>query len=181
MSRIGKKPVIIPKGVEFNLNGSIVSVKGPKGHMSKDLPSEVKITRENDHIICTVPEKSSKVVRAKFGLVRSLINNMITGVNAGFTKGLEIIGVGYKAQNQAANKVLFNIGYSHPVVYEAPAEITLKVEGNKVFVSGVDKEVVGQTASEIRRIRPPRHYKDGAGIRYVGEVVRIKVGKKLAA
>lgn len=181
MSRIGKKPVIIPKGVEVNLNGSVVSVKGPKGHMSKDMPAEVKVTRENDHIICSVPEDSSKVVRAKFGLVRSLINNMVTGVHTGYTKGLEIIGVGYKAQNQAPNKVLFNIGYSHPVVYEAPAEITLKVEGNKVFVTGIDKEVVGQTASEIRKIRVPRHYKDGAGIRYLGEVVRIKVGKKLAA
>jgi large subunit ribosomal protein L6 len=125
MSRIGKKPVVIPKGVEVNINGSVVSVKGPKGHMSKDLPAEVKVSRENDHIICTIPEDSSKVVRAKFGLVRSLINNMVTGVNAGFTKGLEIIGVGYKAQNQAPNKILVNIGYSHPVVYEAPAEITL--------------------------------------------------------
>ncbi|MDD2998918.1 MAG: 50S ribosomal protein L6 [Erysipelotrichia bacterium] len=181
MSRIGKKPVIIPKGVEVNVNGSIVSVKGPKGQISKDLPAEVKVTRENDHIICTVPENSSKVVRAKFGLVRSLINNMVIGAGTGFTKGLEIIGVGYKAQSQAANKIQLNIGYSHPVVYEAPADITLKVEGNKVFVTGIDKETVGQTASEIRKIRPPRHYKDGAGIRYVGENVRIKVGKKLAA
>ncbi len=181
MSRIGKKPVIIPKGVEVNVNGTMVSVKGPQGQISKDMPADVKVTRENDHIICTIPENSNKVVRAKFGLVRSLINNMVTGAHAGFTKGLEIIGVGYKAQNQAPNKILVNIGYSHPVVYEAPAGITLKVDGNKVFVTGIDKEVVGQTASEIREIRPPRHYKDGAGIRYLGENVRIKVGKKLAA
>jgi large subunit ribosomal protein L6 len=106
---------------------------------------------------------------------------MITGVHTGFTRGLEIVGVGYKAQNQGESKIQLNVGYSHPVVYEAPALVTLKVEGNKVFVNGIDKEAVGQTASEIRKVRPPKHYKDGAGIRYIGEKVRIKVGKKLAA
>lgn len=120
--------------------------------MSKDMPAEVKVTRENDHIICTIPENSSKVVRAKFGLVRSLINNMVTGVNAGFTKASRNYrGWLLKAQNQCFQQDSVNIGYSHPVVYEAPAEITLKVDGNKVFVTGIDKEVVGQTASEIRK------------------------------
>ncbi|PKL42076.1 MAG: 50S ribosomal protein L6 [Candidatus Riflebacteria bacterium HGW-Riflebacteria-2] len=181
MSRIGKKPVIIPKGVEISIKGNVISVKGPKGQLSREMPAEVKVAQEEDKIVCTIPENSSKPVRSKFGLVRALVNNMVTGVHTGFTRGLEIIGVGYKAQNQGDSKIQFNIGYSHPVVYEAPANITLKVEGNKVFVNGVDKEVVGQTASEIRKIRPPKHYKDGAGIRYLGENVRIKVGKKLAA
>lgn len=181
MSRIGKKPVIIPKGVEITIKGSLFSVKGPKGQISRELPTEVTISHENDKIVCTIPDNSSKPVRAKFGLVRALINNMVTGVHAGFTKGLEIIGVGYKAQNQGDSKIQLNVGYSHPVIYEAPANVTLKVDGNKVFVNGVDKEAVGQTASEIRKIRPPKHYKDGAGIRYLGEKVRIKVGKKLAA
>lgn len=181
MSRIGKKPVVIPSGVEVNINGTTVSIKGSKGQMSRSLPCEVKINREEDKIVCSIPEDSPKSVRAKFGLVRSLINNMVVGCDLGFTKGLEIIGVGYKALSQSDSKVQFNIGYSHPVIYDAPAGVTLKIEGNKVFVSGVDKEAVGQTAAEIRKIRPPKHYKDGAGIRYVGEKVRIKVGKKLAA
>lgn len=181
MSRIGKKPVIIPKGVEISIKGFVFSAKGPKGQISRDLPHEVKISQEEDKIICTVPENSSKTVRAKFGLVRALINNMVTGVHAGYTKGLEIVGVGYKALSQGESKIQLNVGYSHPVVYEAPALVTLKIEGNKVFINGIDKEAVGQTASEIRKIRPPKHYKDGAGIRYIGEVVRIKVGKKLAA
>jgi large subunit ribosomal protein L6 len=181
MSRIGKRPVSIPKGVEVKITGNKISVKGTKGQLTREMPVEVKMTREDDAVVCSIPEDSPKTVRAKFGLVRSLISNMITGVNAGYTKGLEIIGVGYKAQNQGTNKIQINVGYSHPVIYEAPAEITLKVDGNKVFVTGIDKEVVGQIASEIRKVRPPKHYKDGAGIRYIGENVRIKVGKKLAA
>lgn len=181
MSRIGKQPVIIPQGVEISIKGTVFSAKGPKGQISRDLPGEVKISHEENKIICSVPENSSKPVRSKFGLVRALINNMVTGVNTGYSKGLEIIGVGYKAQSQGESKIQLNVGYSHPVVYEAPALVTLKIEGNKVYVNGIDKEAVGQTASEIRKIRPPKHYKDGAGIRYIGENVRIKVGKKLAA
>ena len=181
MSRIGKKAIIVPKGVEIKISGLSVSVKGPKGTISKEMPEGVTFKHENDQIQCTIPENSPKPIRARFGLVRSLLNNMVVGANEGFTKGLEIIGVGYKAQSQAPNKIQLNVGYSHPVIYEAPKEITLKVEANKVFVTGIDKEVVGQTAAEIRKIRPPKHYKDGAGIRYLGEKVRIKVGKKLAA
>lgn len=181
MSRIGRKAVIIPQGVEFSLSGTTVSVKGPKGSISRAMPAEVTIERKENEIHCSVKDNSSKEVRAKFGLVRSLINNMVIGCDKGFSKGLEIIGVGYKAQNQGDRKIQMNIGFSHPVVYEAPQGVTLKVEGNKVIVSGVDKEAVGQTAAEIRKIRPPKHYKDGAGIRYLGENVRIKVGKKLAA
>lgn len=181
MSRIGKKPVIIPKGVEVNLNGSSISVKGPKGQLKREMPSEVTMAHEDDKIICTIPENSSKPVRSKFGLVRSLVNNMVLGVSNGYNIGLEIVGVGYKAISQAPNRIQLNVGYSHPVVFEALEGVELKVEGNKVFVSGIDKEAVGQTAALIRKVRPPKHYKDGAGIRYVGENVRIKVGKKLAA
>ena len=181
MSRIGKKPVIIPKGVEISIKGTVFSAKGPKGQLSKDLPGEVTIKHEEDKVVFSIPENSNKPVRAKFGLVRALVNNMIIGVHTGFTRGLEIVGVGYKAQNQGDSKIQLNVGYSHPVIYQAPDFVTLKVEGNKVFVNGVDKEAVGQTASEIRKVRPPKHYKDGAGIRYLGENVRIKVGKKLAA
>lgn len=182
MSRIGKKPVVIPNGVEVKVNGSSISVKGPKGSITRTMPQGVKMEVENGHVVCSVPDtKCCKDIDAKFGLVRALVHNMIVGCEKEFSKGLEIIGVGYKAQNQSPSKVLFNIGYSHPVEYQAPEGITLKVEGNKVFVSGIDKEVVGQTAAEIRKIREPRHYKDGAGIRYIGENVRIKVGKKLAA
>ncbi len=181
MSRIGKKPVVLPQGVEVKINGSVISVKGPKGQIEKEMPAGVAINQEDGKIICSIPENSEKPIRAKFGLVRSLINNMVIGVHEGYKKGLEIIGVGYKALSQGTNKIQLNIGFSHPVVYEAPKEITLTVEGNKVFVSGIDKEVVGQTAAEIRKVRPPKNYKDGAGIRYVGENVRIKVGKKLAA
>lgn len=181
MSRIGKKPVIIPKGVDVTINGMVVSVKGPKGQLTKEMPAGVTIAKEEDKVICSIPEKSEKPIRARFGLVRALINNMVIGVDKGFEKGLEIIGVGYKAQNNGANKITINVGYSHPVVYESPSDVTLKVEGNKVMVSGCDKEKVGQVAAEIRKVRPPKHYKDGAGIRYIGENVRIKVGKKLAA
>lgn len=181
MSRIGKKPVIVPKGVEIKLQGSSLTVKGTKGQMHKDLCPEVTIKHEEDKLVCSIPERSPKSVRAKFGLVRSLINNMVTGVHTGYSKGLEIIGVGYKALPKSDRSVQLNVGYSHPVIYEAPEGISLKVEGNKLFVNGIDKEVVGQTAAEIRKVRPPKNYKDGSGIRYIGENVRIKVGKKLAA
>lgn len=181
MSRIGKKPVFIPKGVEVNVNGTVVSVKGPKGQLRREMPAGVSINREEDKIVCSIPENSIKPIRAKFGLVRSLINNMVIGVSEGYSKGLQIVGVGYKAKNEGPNKVTINVGYSHPVIYESPKDVTLKVDGNKLFVSGPDKESVGQVAAEIRKIRPPKHYKDGAGIRYIDEQVRIKVGKKLAA
>ncbi len=181
MSRIGRKPVVIPNGVEITIDGNTLTAKGPKGTITKDFPECVTIKKEENEIICSVPEKSNKVVRSKFGLTRSLIFNMVEGVEKEFQKGLEIIGVGYRAVSQSDSKVTLNVGYSHPVEYEAPEGVSIKVEGNKVFISGVDKEAVGQTAAEIRKVRVPRHYKDGAGIRYIGENVRIKVGKKLAA
>lgn len=181
MSRIGKKPVQLPSAVEVTIQDSDVSVKGPKGTLRRQMPVGVTIKRENDQIVCAIPENAEKSLRAKFGLVRALLNNMVIGVDKGFTKTLEIVGVGYKAKNDSPTKVTLNVGYSHPVIYEAPAGIELKVEGQKLIVSGIDKEAVGQVAAELRRVRPPRNYKDGVGIRYAGEKVRIKVGKKLAA
>ena len=181
MSRIGKKPVIIPKGIEVKVDGTVVSVKGPKGQLTKEMPVGVTIDHKDDQIVCSIPEKSLKPIRARFGLVRSLINNMVIGCSEGFTKGLQIVGVGYKAKNDSPNKITLNVGYSHPVIYESPKDVILKVDGTKVLVSGPDKEHVGQVAAEIRKVRPPKHYKDGAGIRYIGERVVIKVGKKLAA
>ncbi|MBF0546438.1 MAG: 50S ribosomal protein L6 [Candidatus Riflebacteria bacterium] len=180
MSRIGKKPIVVPKGVEVSINGPLVSVKGPKGALKREFPTSVKITREGDVLKCSIPENSEKEIRGYFGLVRSLVANMVTGVSTGFTRELEIVGIGYKAK-QEGTKVVMNIGYSHPVVFEPPKEITLKVEGvNKILVSGIDKEMVGQIAANIRGVKPPEHYK-GTGIRYSGEKVRIKEGKKLAA
>jgi large subunit ribosomal protein L6 len=182
MSRIGKKPIDIPKGVEVNIAGTAISVKGPKGSLHRDMPSGVTINREANHLQCSIPEGTTdKALRARFGLVRSLLANMVTGVATGFSRELEIVGVGYKAKNDNPNQVTINIGYSHPVVYQSPKDITLKVEGQKILVSGADKEMVGQVAAEIRKIRKPMNYKLGAGIRYTGERVRIKVGKKLAA
>mgnify|MGYP003322022200 CR=1 FL=1 len=177
MSRVGKKPVVIPQGVECKINGNTISFKGPKGSISKVMPTEVAMEQKDGKVVCSVPENSDKDVRAKFGLVRALVNNMVTGVNAGFSKGLEIIGVGYKAQNQSPSKVLFNIGYSHPVIIEPPAGITITVEANtKISVKGSNKQTVGDVAAAIRSKRPPEVYK-GKGVRYEGEYIRRKAGK----
>ena len=181
MSRIGKKPVPILSGVLVTINGHSVSMKGAKGSIARDFTPDVKIARENDLLICTVPENSSKVVRSKFGLVRSLLANMMTGVTRGYTRQLEIVGLGYKAKVDGP-KVVFTVVYSHSVAFESPKGVSVKIEGvNKIVVSGIDKEKVGQVAADIRAIKPPEHYNAGKGIRYVGEKVRIKEGKKLAA
>jgi len=181
MSRIGRQPVSVPAGVEVNITGHTISMKGPKGTLRREMPPEVKIIREKDRLICSIPDNSEKTVRCKFGLVRSLLHNMVVGVHQGYTRDLEIVGLGYKAKQESVHKIVFNIGYSHPVVFESPKEVTMKVEGNnKISVAGVDKEAVGQVAADIRGIKPPEHYK-GTGIRYAGEQIRIKEGKKLAA
>ncbi len=190
MSRIGKKPIPVPSGVEVNISGHSVSIKGPKGTLRREFPPEVKITKDKDHLQCSIPENSEKPVRAKYGLVRSLLANMVQGVTKGYTRELEVVGLGYKVKAEGA-KVTFNIGYSHPVTFEPPKDVTLKVEPGvkqpggldvaaRVIVTGIDKEKVGQVAADIRGIKPPCHYK-GTGIRYAGEQVRIKEGKKLAA
>lgn len=189
MSRIGRKPIQIPKGVEVNINTNVVTIKGPKGTLTKEFSPLVKISKQQQQIICSIDEKASRQAKALYGLTRSLINNMVIGVTNGFTKELDVIGLGYKVKSEG-NKIIFNVGYSHPVVFEPPKDVVVKVEPGqkaggleivaKVVVSGIDKELVGQVAANIRAIKPPCVYK-GTGIRYSGEKVIMKEGKKVAA
>ncbi|NET31817.1 MAG: 50S ribosomal protein L6 [Cyanothece sp. SIO1E1] len=175
MSRIGKRPIDIPQKVTVTIEGQHVSVKGPKGELSRTLPLEVSIEQEGD-TLAVKRRDESRVARQRHGLSRSLVANMVEGVSQGFQRRLEIQGVGYRAQVQGKNLVL-NVGYSNPVQIEPPDGIQLAVEGNtNVIVSGIDKEIVGNTAARIRKVRPPEPYK-GKGIRYAGEMVRRKAGK----
>ena len=175
MSRIGKKPVTVPSGVTAEIDGQTVRVKGPKGELSRTVHAEMILTMENGTITVTRPSEETRH-KALHGLTRTLIANMVEGVEKGYQKVLEIQGVGYKAE---ATKGGLNVvvGYSHPVLYKAPAGITFAVENNTVVkISGPNKELVGQVAAEIRQIRKPEPYK-GKGIRYQGERVRRKAGK----
>jgi large subunit ribosomal protein L6 len=175
MSRIGKKPVTLPKGVNLDLQGSTVAVKGPKGELRRTLHPEMKLSL-NDGTLTVERPSEDKRHKALHGLTRTLVQNMVDGVSKGFTKTLEIQGVGYKAEAKPYGVNLI-VGYSHPVKYEAPKGIKISVENNVVVkVEGADKEVVGQVAAELRSVRPPEPYK-GKGIRYQGEQVRRKAGK----
>jgi large subunit ribosomal protein L6 len=175
MSRIGKKPVTLPKGVDLDLQGSTVAVKGPKGELRRTLHPEMKLTLDNGTLTVERPSEEKRH-KALHGLTRTLVQNMVEGVSKGFTKTLEIQGVGYKAEAKPYGVNLI-VGYSHPVKYEAPKGIKITVENNTVVkVEGADKEVVGQVAAELRSVRPPEPYK-GKGIRYQGEQVRRKAGK----
>jgi large subunit ribosomal protein L6 len=175
MSRIGLKPIEIPEGVEVKLDNNTVTVKGPKGELSRELSDEMKINIENNVITVERPS-DNKEHRGLHGTTRSLISNMVEGVSKGFEKSLEIQGVGYRAQKQG-NKVVINAGYSHPVELEKIDGIEIDVPKNtQLTVKGIDKELVGAVASNIRAIRPPEPYK-GKGIRYAGEYVRQKEGK----
>jgi large subunit ribosomal protein L6 len=175
MSRIGKMPVNIPKGVTVTVDDSQVSVKGPKGELYQKYSSDVVIKVEESQ--CVVDRiNESKRCKSMHGLYRNLINNMVIGVSAGFKKTLLINGVGYRAEVQGKSLIL-NLGYSNPVEYPIPEGLSIACEGNnKVFVEGIDKARVGQTAAEIRSIRPPEPYK-GKGVRYEDEYVRRKIGK----
>ena len=175
MSRIGKRPINIPSKVTVAIEGQHVGVKGPKGELSRVLPAEVIVEQEGDTIVVK-RRNESRPARQRHGLSRTLVANMVDGVSQGFQKRLEIQGVGYRAQIQGRNLIL-NVGYSKPVEITPPDGIQVAVENNtNVVVSGIDKEVVGNTAAKIRDIRPPEPYK-GKGIRYAGEVVRRKAGK----
>lgn len=175
MSRIGKRPIDIPGKVTIAIDGQAVTVKGPKGELSRVLPSEVAIVQEGETLLVTRQDES-RAARQRHGLCRTLVANMVEGVSQGFQRRLEIQGVGYRAQVQGRNLVL-NVGYSKPVELEPPTGIQVAVENNtNVVVSGIDKEIVGNTAARIRAVRPPEPYK-GKGIRYAGEAVRRKVGK----
>lgn len=175
MSRIGKRPIPIPAKVTIDIKGQTVSVKGPKGELERTLPPEVEVTQEDSSIVVTRRDES-RPARQRHGLSRTLVANMVEGVSQGFQKKLEIQGVGYRAQVQGKNLIL-NVGYSNPVQIEPPTGISLSVEGNtNITVSGIDKEVVGNIAAQIRAVRPPEPYK-GKGIRYANEMVRRKAGK----
>jgi large subunit ribosomal protein L6 len=175
MSRIGKKPVTVPKGVTLQLQDHTVAVKGPKGELRRTLHEEMQLTFDKDQFTVSRPSDEQKH-KALHGLTRTLVQNMVEGVSKGFSKTLEIQGVGYKAEAKPYGVNLI-VGYSHPVKYEAPKGIKISVENNtSVKIEGADKELVGQVAAELRSVRPPEPYK-GKGIRYVGEHVRRKAGK----
>jgi large subunit ribosomal protein L6 len=175
MSRIGKLPVAIVKGVQVDVDGSNVKVKGPKGELAREVPAGVSFSVD-DGKVTVARANDEKSTRALHGLSRSLLANMVTGVSEGFTKTLELQGVGYRV-TQAGPKVSLAVGYSHPVEVAPPDGITLEVDGTtKLHVKGIDKELVGQVAANIRKVRKPEPYK-GKGIRYLGEKVRRKAGK----
>ena len=175
MSRIGKKPIPIPNGVTVALEGRTVKVKGPKGELTFTYHPDMRVRIEDNMVIVERPS-DKRFHKALHGTTRQIIANMIRGVSEGFTKELEVVGTGYRAQMQG-RKLVLNVGYSHPVEIEPPQGIELSVEGGtRIRVFGIDKQKVGQVAADIRRIRPPEPYK-GKGIRYVGEVIRRKAGK----
>jgi len=178
MSRIGKKPIVIPAGVEIKIAGRTVEVRGPKGALTKEVRPEVLITVDGG-VATVTPQKKTKKTSALWGLTRSLIANMVDGVTKGFEKKLELQGIGYKVTLEGGS-LIFKVGFSHTVTVPAPKGITFVVEKNIITVVGADKELVGQTAANIRDIKKPEPYK-GKGIRYVGEIVRKKAGKKAAA
>ena len=177
MSRIGKKPINIPTNVEITISGSSVRVKGPKGELIREMPNSIEITKEGN--VLTIKPKSGQVDVAKFwGLTRALMMNMIQGVSTGFEKVLEFNGIGFKAAVKGTNLEM-SLGFSHPVVFNAPPGIEFKTEKSKVTISGMEKETVGQVAAKIRAKRPPEPYK-GSGIFYKGETIIRKAGKKAA-
>jgi len=175
MSRIGRQPVTVPANVEVTIGeDNHVRVKGPRGQLERQFPRTISLTRDEAQIVVTRPNDEGKQ-RALHGLSRSLLDNMVTGVTTGFTKTLEVQGVGYRAQIQGSSLQLA-LGFSHPVVVAPPEGISFAVEGPRVHIQGNDKEQVGQVAANIRKLRPPEPYK-GKGIRYSGERVRRKAGK----
>ena len=175
MSRIGKMPIAIPAGVTVDIaENNKVTVKGPKGTLERVLPAEMTIKKEGEEVVVTRPNDLKKM-KSLHGLTRTLIHNMVVGVSEGYEKVLEVNGVGYRAQKQG-KKLVLSLGYSHPVEMEDPEGLESKVDGNKIIISGIDKEKVGQYAAEIRDKRRPEPYK-GKGIKYADEVIRRKVGK----
>ncbi len=178
MSRVGKLPVPIPDKVTVTLSENTIEIAGPSGKLSRAVPPEVKV-EQGDGAITVTPLNSGRRARAMHGLARTLISNMVTGVTTGFSKTLEIHGVGYRAEKKG-DFIIFNLGYSHPIWYEVPAGLEATVEQTKVTLKGVDREMLGQAAATIRGLRPPEPYK-GKGIRYLNEYIKIKVGKAGAA
>ena len=177
MSRVGKMPINIPDKVTVTVAGGRVEVKGPKGALVREIPGGVDVKIE-DREITVVRRSEQRKHRALHGLTRALINNMVVGVSVGFVRELEIVGVGYRAESTDGKTAKFNLGYSHPIVMEMPEGIKIEVagKGDRIKLSGINKEVLGQTAANIRGLRPPEPYK-GKGIKYAEEILRKKVGK----
>ncbi|HLJ90961.1 MAG TPA: 50S ribosomal protein L6 [Candidatus Angelobacter sp.] len=175
MSRIGKKPIPLPQGVKFEVKGNTVTVQGPKGKVENHLPGGVKLETVDGHIQVT---RESDQYAAVHGLVRALVGNAVEGVTKGWSKDLEIVGIGYRAELKGTGTVVFTLGYSHPIEYPLPAGITVVIDAKqtKVTVSGIDRQRVGQVAAEMRSLRPPDPYKQ-KGLRYTGERLKKKVGK----
>lgn len=178
MSKIGNKPIHIPEGVTVTISSAAtpmyeVKVTGPKGNLSQDVKQAVKVRQDNGNLVFEIKKPESGALQ---GLYRSLVDNMIKGVTVGWNKGLEMKGVGFRAA-VTGDKLVLTIGFSHPVEYKIPAGVTITVAENKINVTGIDKQLVGQTSAEIRHFRPPEPYK-GKGIRYIGEIVRKKAGKQ---
>ncbi|MET0740439.1 MAG: 50S ribosomal protein L6 [Candidatus Nanopelagicales bacterium] len=176
MSRIGRLPITVPSGVDVSIDGRHVTVKGPKGTLSHTIAAPIEITREDDGTLTVTRPNDERDARSLHGLSRTLVANMITGVTEGYTKSLEIVGVGYRVQAKGTD-LEFALGFSHPVVIPAPEGINFAVESpTKFSVAGIDKQQVGEVAANIRKLRRPDPYK-GKGVRYAGEVVKRKVGK----
>ncbi|MCK4744996.1 50S ribosomal protein L6 [Candidatus Parcubacteria bacterium] len=178
MSRIGKQPIEIPAGIEIEINSGFVIAKGAKGELKTAIHPKIKVEKKENQIIVSISNQKDREQRALWGLSRTLIANMIEGLNKGFEKKLEVNGVGYKI-NLSGQKLILNVGYSHPVEFELPSGINGKVENNTIIISGFDKQLVGETAARIRKIRKPEPYK-GKGIKYSDEIIRRKAGKVAA-
>jgi large subunit ribosomal protein L6 len=179
MSRIGKKPIVIPNGVEIKIDQALITVKGPKGEISVKVHPHVLLANENNEIKVTVKYPEIKADKALWGLYGSLIKNMVIGVTSGFNKKLEINGVGFKAQ-VSGEKIVLNLGFSHQVEFDIPKGIKVEIDKNIISITGVDKQLVGETAARIRNLKPPEPYK-GKGIKYVDETIIKKAGKAAKA
>ena len=176
MSRVGRSPIPLPSGVDVTIGAGTVTVKGPQGSLSRSVPEPITLRQEDGQVLVERPN-DERQNRALHGLVRSLVNNMVVGVSSGFTKELEIVGVGYRAAAAGPTKIDLALGFSHPVSVEAPEGVTFEVPApTRIIVKGIDKEAVGQVAANIRKIRKPEPYK-GKGVRYAGERVLRKAGK----
>lgn len=175
MSRVGKKPIPLPKAVSYTVEGNVITVKGPKGSVSNHLPAGVTLATEDGHLVVKREDDSKAAVH---GLVRALVNNAVVGVTNGWTRELEIVGIGYRAEMKGKGIVVFSLGYSHPIEYPLPTgiEVAIDPKQTKLTVSGIDRQKLGQVAAEMRSLRPPDPYKQ-KGVRYVGERLKKKVGK----
>ncbi len=175
MSRIGKKPIAIPQGVKVNIDGNVVAVQGPKGRLETRVPDGIRMEQQDGHLVALRDNDSQSALH---GLARALVNNAVQGVTKGWSRELEIVGIGYRAELKGKETVVFTLGYSHPIEYPLPSGITVALDPKqtRLTISGIDRQKVGQVAAEMRGLRPPDPYKQ-KGVRYVGEKLKKKVGK----